>query len=320
MQLGGCFVGDFSSHRRVFGAAFLGSALSAALLTAAAPASAAEFFASTAIFTNRPCAADAVSCTILPRNYTAYAGGYGQSFSASALGMPGGATASAAVTFGDGYLPIVHAASTAGDLTRTGASTSGLRSFTYTGDVAIDLALNGMLHYVISKDEIPGDAPGEGFLNVAFGIMPVSAFDGLGPSSTAEEIVSNTTTAFPDCSYGAIAAGGFTSAGTSGENFATISLDTACGGGAIRLNPGDRFVVISTLQAISNRGGFTDASHTFSVTYDTAHTYYAGTHDVVSPDVFRSITSNVPEPGTWAMMILGFGLLGASLRQRQRLA
>ncbi len=302
------------------GATLTGAALSATLLAAAAPAGAAEFFASTAIFTNRPCAADATSCTVLPRDYTAYAGGFGQSFSASALGMPGGASASAQVTFGDGYLPIVHAASTAGDLTRTGASTSGLRSYTYTGDVAIDLALNGMLHYVISKDEIPGDAPGEGFLNVAFGIMPVSAFDGLGPSSTAEDIIANTTNAFPDCSTGAIAAGGFTSAGTSGENLATISLNTACDGGAIRLNPGDRFVVISTLQAISNRGGFTDASHTFSIVYDTEHTYYAGTHDVVSPDIFKSITSNVPEPGTWAMMIVGFGLLGATLRRRREAA
>ena len=31
-------------------------------------------------------------------------------------------------------------------------------------------------------------------------------------------------------------------------------------------------------------------------------------------------TAAVPEPGTWAMMILGFGVVGASLRRRRTLA
>ena len=33
-----------------------------------------------------------------------------------------------------------------------------------------------------------------------------------------------------------------------------------------------------------------------------------------------TFTSNVPEPASWAMMIAGFGLVGASLRRRQALA
>lgn len=31
----------------------------------------------------------------------------------------------------------------------------------------------------------------------------------------------------------------------------------------------------------------------------------------------REVTGNVPEPGTWAMMIAGFGLVGAGLRRRR---
>jgi hypothetical protein len=29
----------------------------------------------------------------------------------------------------------------------------------------------------------------------------------------------------------------------------------------------------------------------------------------------RGLTGNIPEPATWAMMICGFGLLGAALRR-----
>jgi hypothetical protein len=35
---------------------------------------------------------------------------------------------------------------------------------------------------------------------------------------------------------------------------------------------------------------------------------------------FASLTSGIPEPKTWALMIVGFGLTGAALRQRRRLA
>ncbi|MGL6042555.1 MAG: PEPxxWA-CTERM sorting domain-containing protein, partial [Sandaracinobacteroides sp.] len=30
-----------------------------------------------------------------------------------------------------------------------------------------------------------------------------------------------------------------------------------------------------------------------------------------------TVTSNVPEPATWGMMILGFGLVGATMRRRR---
>jgi hypothetical protein len=36
--------------------------------------------------------------------------------------------------------------------------------------------------------------------------------------------------------------------------------------------------------------------------------------------VAGDVTGGVPEPGTWALMILGFGGAGASLRMRRRTA
>ena len=43
-----------------------------------------------------------------------------------------------------------------------------------------------------------------------------------------------------------------------------------------------------------------------------------GTTHLHRPDLnARDIAGGVPEPATWAMMILGFGLIGGALRQRQ---
>lgn len=285
-------------------------------------AHAATIFGSAAILTNRPCtvAADTLcNAALEPRNFTQYSGGYGAEFSTSAV-MPGGASGAASVSFGDGYLPTVKVGSTAGDATRTGATATSFRSFLYTGDAAIDLALNGVLHYVTSGDAVVGDGYGEGTLNVGFGVMSVADFLKFKTAGTAFDIINSISTGFPDCSEGAIAAGGYNSLGASGENYATINLSTSCSGGTIRINPGDEFVVVATLQALSNRTGFIDAMHTFSVQYDPEHTYYAGTTDVVSPDVFKTIAGDVPEPSVWALMILGFGAVGQALRRRRVLA
>ena len=40
-------------------------------------------------------------------------------------------------------------------------------------------------------------------------------------------------------------------------------------------------------------------------------------YQVTSADIFNGLGSAVPEPQTWAMMLLGFGVLGATLRSRK---
>ena len=35
---------------------------------------------------------------------------------------------------------------------------------------------------------------------------------------------------------------------------------------------------------------------------------------------FRSLAASIPEPGTWAVMLIGFGAAGSVLRQRRRKA
>jgi hypothetical protein len=48
---------------------------------------------------------------------------------------------------------------------------------------------------------------------------------------------------------------------------------------------------------------------------------YLNIHDANNPGgEIRGILRAVPEPGTWALLTIGFGLLGAALRQRRGLA
>jgi hypothetical protein len=290
-------------------------ALSAATL-APGMAHAEQKSGSAGILTNRPCPADATSCTGT-RNYTQFGGGMSTGFSISGDDIPGGASAAGSVSFGDGYLPTIKARSQAGAETRTGASVVAFRSFTYEGDAAIDLALTGALHYVTSGDFLAGEAPGEGQLYVALSLLSVSALAAYGPDTDAVTLISNNDVNFADCSSGAIAQSDYSGFGTSGENTVTIGLSTACDGGAITINPGDQFVLVATLQSISNRGGFIDAMNTFVIQYDEENTVFTDTGEKVGlANLQSTVNGGIPEPGTWALMILGFGGVGAALRRR----
>lgn len=279
-------------------------------------ASAATVFGSAAILTNRPCAPEATTCTGR-QDFTQYAGGMGVGFSTSA-DIPGGASAAGAVSFGDGYLPTIKAASEAGAETRTGASVVGFRTYTYEGDAAIDLAFLGTLHYFTSGDVLPGEAAGEGLLYAHLVILPVSALAGFGPSPSAADLIHNSDINFADCSTGALAFSSASGAGGAGEHTVNLGITQGCNGQALTFNKGDTFLLMATLQSISNRGGFIDAMNTFTVQYDEANTFYTGTTERVGLAALQqTISSAVPEPRTWAMMICGFGMAGAALRRRR---
>jgi hypothetical protein len=217
----------------------------------------------------------------------------------------------------------VRLGSWSGAQTRTGATTTTYRAFTYGGDQAIDFALAGQLHYFNSGDPTANEDAGEGVMNVAFSLWRVSDIAAVwGPGVTASDIISNSDIGFADCGGGALAVGGYNSVGdAAGEHTATLGLSQSCSGGAILLNPGDSFVVVASLQAISNRGGFTDATGTFVVQYDDVHTLIAATGESAGAGFLeRSVTEGaaIPEPASWALLIGGFFGAGATLRSRRR--
>lgn len=307
------------------------SAAGVALAYAAIPgaAIAEDVYGAAAVITNRPCPASDAACVIgLTRLQPhQYFGGYAQGLSANPNNLVAGASGAAEVTFSDDYLPTVRVGATAGAETRTGASASAFRSFTYTGDVAIDFALEGLLHFETSGDQLgpqgANEFAGDGMLNVVLSLLRVSMVTAaFGPDSTAIDLVSNSAINFPDCGgAGVIAVSNFNSAGFSGGEYnQSIGLSQGCDGGAIRVNPGDSFVVVASLQAISNRSGFIDAMNTFRVVYDEENTFFADTQDSVGTGFLsRTVTvgAAVPEPGVWALMVGGFGFAGHVLRRRR---
>ena len=58
----------------------------------------------------------------------------------------------------------------------------------------------------------------------------------------------------------------------------------------------------------------TSVSYSQLVSYDTLDYVY---NDQVGTQ-FSAVTTSVPEPAGWAMMIGGFGLVGGAMRQRRR--
>jgi hypothetical protein len=295
----------------------------AAMTLGAGAAHADSLFGASAIITDRGCAPADTSCggnaKLTPNKLY---GGFGQGLSTSTVALPGSASASADVSFGASYLPTVRLGSWSGAQTRTGASTTTYRAFTYTGDQAIDFAILGQLHYFNSGDPTANEDAGDGIMNVAFSLWRVSDIAGVwGPGATANDIISNSNIGFADCGGGAIAVGGYNSVGdVAGEHTATLGMSQSCAGGAILMNPGDSFVVVASLQAISNRGGFTDATGTFVVQYDDVHTLIDATGQSAGAGFLeRTVTegASIPEPASWAMLITGFLGAGAALRRRR---
>jgi hypothetical protein len=42
-------------------------------------------------------------------------------------------------------------------------------------------------------------------------------------------------------------------------------------------------------------------------------------NEVIDNIVFQNVTTAVPEPATWAMMLMGFGAIGFGLRRRKQM-
>lgn len=64
--------------------------------------------------------------------------------------------------------------------------------------------------------------------------------------------------------------------------------------------------------------GLDFSKHTFTYTSDTLYFGFNdnGSRDADYDDYVIKITSAVPEPATWGLMLVGFGLMGAAMRRR----
>lgn len=79
---------------------------------------------------------------------------------------------------------------------------------------------------------------------------------------------------------------------------------------------------LATLAPISTPGGFNDFAFR-GISSTSANIFglrFGGSYILASGAANGQVVSGVPEPGTWTMMLAGFGAIGFALRRRKRLA
>lgn len=242
-------------------------------------------------------------------------GGAGQSadITFAGTGVGAGSSAYGAVTFGELGLPVVKASATANSDVRVNSNVFFYQTYTYNGSTPVDFGLAGTMHIVNSTtDGQDGTRPNGAILTVGLTIWDARFVDAL---TDASSIAFNEQGVFNlgMCgTAGVLGAGG--SSGPLGGGEQTSSFATAgCGGAPLMMNPGDTFLVAGLMQFPVNRGGSIDATHTFRVNIDPALPEASRT--ALSQNL-AVVPAAVPEPASWALMLLGFGAMGVAMRRR----
>lgn len=293
-----------------------------ALLPAPAQAAAGEF-GSAAFLSRRNCnaATPSSACDTSTRAPEVYnPGGAGQVVDISVV-PSGGGILKAKVQFGQLDLPVIKAGAWSGADTRVGSTIVTYMHYKYTGASATPYALDGLVDWTTSG--APRAAAGEvgSFAGEGSGVALLWMLDAAIVPKFAN---AGQITSFPPIvGFGCGGAGvlGFgqlnMAKATAGYHEGSIALNTACGGGALTLNPGQEFVIMAQFQSIANRGGFLDATNTIRV--QLAEDLPEEVKATLREELV-SARSLVPEPASWAMMIAGFGLVGAVARRRRAVA
>jgi hypothetical protein len=107
--------------------------------------------------------------------------------------------------------------------------------------------------------------------------------------------------------------------------YAGFGATSCTGGDTYLLAPNETFYVWARLGVTHSTIGVTDASNTFNVTI--APEYQQLVQEQIAPSLQFASGANldipmsaVPEPATWAMMILGYGGVGLYIRRRKHWA
>lgn len=206
-------------------------------------------------------------------------------------------------------LPIIHGSTFAAGQERMNTNSIGYQSYDNTGP-AEAFSLSGTLNIDGSSTDGGDGTLANGAIYTAY----VAIWDPsvLGGFVTAQDIFDNTFLA--QCGTSGVLAVGMMSGPLSGGATSFSFTTQSCsGGGDITLAAGQEVLAVAGLQLPVNRGGFADASHTFTTSLGadlSAGTVAALTENLASGE------SLVPEPASWAMLIAGVFSLGGLIRRR----
>ncbi len=257
-----------------------------------------------------------------PRIQTVQTGGDGVAINSAFDTIIGGRIESR-VLFGELDLPVIKSGAWADDDTRIastivtfmGFSFGGAEETLYALDAVIDWTSSGApgaLADLASNPAAPsGEYGGEGLGGLQLYLWDAAYVPAFGSPGSITNFLPSTA-----CGTAGVLANSSVTLGTAaaGPGAVTGSLNTACGGGSIMLQPGQDYVLFAQLQTVANRNGFMDATNT--ITVQLAEELPPEVRDTLLQNVVSS-RSLVPEPASWAMLIAGFGLVGATLRRRR---
>lgn len=191
------------------------------------------------------------------------------------------------------------------------AFTEGVEGYLWNGpDTVISLStFAGTLH-LTSNEQTYGQ------FAASFALLSDAA-DGQGPVwSATNNGLFTANCASPGA--GGISTTGIVPTGTGAKTINAATLQKCSG--TFELQTGHQFYIWSQLEVFDLGGGFIDASQTFSV--DFAVNVDAGLKTLITQNAVvvpvDALAVGVPEPATWAMMILGLGAVGGAMRRSRR--
>lgn len=305
------------------GKIFLFAAASAALtFSGMAQAQSITGYGSAVFTTLRACGAPGTFCdgTQAPISQSNLTGGAGieANTTFSGAGIGAGSSAYGALHFAGVGLPQVRASANAVGDVRVNTNVYFYQTYTYTGADPIDFGLAGNIHVVDSSTDGSSDPDHAGtFENggIVYAGLTIWSAPSFFSFSDAGSFMGDYNWQFSArCGddAGVLAAGNYGTALPGGEQSYGFATSNCSGGGPLTLHSGDQFVVAGIMQFPVNRGGWIDATNTFTVSLDPS----------LGAETIHALTSSLaytaaPEPATWASMMLGFGAIGVATRRRK---
>jgi hypothetical protein len=183
------------------------------------------------------------------------------------------------------------------------------QAFTYIGTTAARFSLTSQFQALDASSNPGGGAlPGGGVFSQFFNVVRPDFFDTDG---SVFDLFNDLRSGV--CGADGVLADGFDQAPLAGGTQLVTTNLSACSPTGLFVSPGQQFIVIGGLQISTNRGGFAEgASFAIKLGDDLTDAERLNFANNLVP----GLISAVPEPASWAMMLVGFGLIGSGLRRR----